>query len=613
MKNNFYRILIILIIFAAFNYAQEDRVVAQVGNYKIYESEFKDRFDFTAHPKLLSKSDKEAAKLEFLKQLIAEKLLALDAEKKGLNNEKEFKDILKPLENIFVRDELYKNEIRDKVKYATSDIKDGIEKIKKKLALEFIYSDKRNELDIIFQELNKGASFDSILALRAEFQAQNSIRLITFGDMDKKIEDEVYKLKPGEYTSVLNSEDGFYILKLISAADNQDLKDNANTLEDVKRIVETRIEREKYLKFYHDFFSKYKVTADKRIFEKLIKIFVPKFADKYADKNLVDGEKKYYLRGGEIKSVIDQLDNESVKSKFIHFEKKSENVEYFLNALSQDGFFVQFIDEKSIRSSLSSYIRKFIEDELLTLEGIKKSLQNNKDVKKNIDMWRDYYLSQVQMTAILDSINVSDDELYSIYQKNNWEEVSPQKVNIIEVLTDKLENVEIVLRKLSEGEDIRSLARQYTVRDSLKNKGGEFGFFPVTENGELGKIASQMKIGEIYGPIKLEEGYSIFQLIGKKTDTTSTYLRNFDEVKQEIKMKLILSRFEKAVNEYNYKLANKFGVKIFENVLNDIEDIYLNLIVVRKMGFGGEIFAVPYTQQFPGWYELWIKEQNRIP
>lgn len=613
MKNNFYRILIILIIFAAFNYAQEDRVVAQVGNYKIYESEFKDRFDFTAHPKLLSKSDKEAAKLEFLKQLIAEKLLALDAEKKGLNNEKEFKDILKPLENMFVRDELYKNEIKDKVKYTTSDIKDGIEKIKKKLALKFIYSDKRNELDIIFQELNKGASFDSILALRAEFQAQNSIRLITFGDMDKKIEDEVYKLKPGEYTSVLNSEDGFYILKLISAADNQDLKDNANTLEDVKRIVETRIEREKYLKFYHDFFSKYKVTADKRIFEKLIKIFVPKFADKYADKNLVDGEKKYYLRGGEIKSVIDQLDSESVKSKFIHFEKKSENVEYFLNALSQDGFFVQSIDEKSIRSSLSSYIRKFIEDELLTLEGIKKSLQNNKDVKKNIGMWRDYYLSQMQMTAILDSINVSDDELYSIYQKNNWEEVSPQKVNIIEVLTDKLENVEIVLRKLSEGEDIRSLARQYTVRDSLKNKGGEFGFFPVTENGELGKIASQMKIGEIYGPIKLEEGYSIFQLIGKKTDTTSTYLRNFDEVKQEIKMKLILSRFEKAVNEYNYKLANKFGVKIFENVLNDIEDIYLNLIVVRKMGFGGEIFAVPYTQQFPGWYELWIKEQNRIP
>jgi len=64
------------------------------------------------------------------------------------------------------------------------------------------------------------------------------------------------------------------------------------------------------------------------------------------------------------------------------------------------------------------------------------------------------------------------------------------------------------------------------------------------------------------------------------------------------------------VNEYNVRLANKYGVEIYEDVLRDIDNIFMNLVVVRYMGFGGEIFAVPYTEQFLGWYDLWLKNKN---
>ncbi|MCK7516464.1 MAG: peptidylprolyl isomerase [Ignavibacteriales bacterium] len=49
-----------------------------------------------------------------------------------------------------------------------------------------------------------------------------------------------------------------------------------------------------------------------------------------------------------------------------------------------------------------------------------------------------------------------------------------------------------------------------------KKSNGEYGLFPVTENGEIGRIASTMNVGDIYGPLELKEGYSIFKLIDKQ-------------------------------------------------------------------------------------------------
>ncbi len=591
-------------------YSQIEKVVAKVGNYKIYESEFRDRFDFSSHPKLLQNNDKLKAKHEFLEQLISEKLLSLDAEEKGLSKSEYLNNVLTPLQNMFARDALYKNEIKNKISYSQKDINDAIEKIKKTLKLKFIFSDSEKELNQVYKQLKSGASFDSLLSMRKEAMVQDSIGEITFGTIDEANENEVYKLKIGEFTTPLKSEDGFYIIKLADVSVNKNLKDPENTLEDVKRIIETRIEHKRYLDYYHSFFSKHKVNADKEIFEQLIKYFIPTFREKYLIENSKNADNKLYLRGGiEISNVLSSLDDRIKNKDFIKLPNRIIKIEYFINQLSQEGLFVQNLSEKNIRASLSSYIRKFIEDELLTSEANRKGLQNSAEVKKYMNMWKDSYISKLYMFELMDSINTTDEELYSIYTKNEWKEASPQLVNVVEVLTDKLEVIETVLKELSAGKNIKELASLYTIRDSVKNRNGEFGLLPITKLGEIGKFASQMNIGEIYGPIKVDGDYSIFQLIDRKVDST-TYSKNFDEVKDDLNKLVTIQKFEKFINNYTAKLANKYGVEINEDVLNGIDNSYLNLVVVRYMGFGGEIFAVPYTEQFSGWYDIW--RDNKI-
>ena len=614
---NFYLFKIFFLLFICGSLcAQEDKVVAKVGNYKIYESEFQERFDFSVHPKLLQKVDKLAAKEEFLHQLIAEKLLSLEAKEQGYNTTELFKDIITPLKNMYVRDALYTQEVKNKTSYPQNEISDGVEKIKKVLNVKFIFSNDEQELQKVYNQLEAGASFDSLLASRPESTANP--KEITFGSMDKKIENIVYKLKPGEFTSPIGAGDGYYILELIDVSQNTDLKNPEMTYEDVKRIVETRAERNRYLDYHYSFFSDYKITAHRGIFEKLVKNLVLQFKEKYLNQNLAAGKKsseekinKYYLRGGEVSTAVQNLDSESRNKIFINISQRPVKVDYFVNQLSQDGFFVSDLNEISIRASLSSYIRKFIEDQLLAVEGYKEGLENSPEVEKYMRMWEDCYLSKMLMTTMFDSIKVSEKEAYSVYEQNDWKDTPLELVNVAEVLTDSLDLIEKVLNELSNGADIKDLAKRYTERDSLKDKGGEFGFFPITEHGDIGRIASQMKIGNVYGPIKLDEGYSVYQIIGKKEDTT-VYTKSYGQVKDQLIAKITLAKFEKYVNEYNARLASKYGVEINEDVLKNIDDIFMNLVIVRYMGFGGEIFAVPYTEQYSGWYDIWLKNKNLL-
>ncbi|MGE5498012.1 MAG: peptidylprolyl isomerase [Syntrophothermus sp.] len=587
-----------------------ERIVAGIGKSNIFESEFIERFNFSVHPYLKNKNDRKQAKLEYLRQLIAEKLLANEARLKGYDTLDIFNSIIGPLQNMYLRDALYKFEIKNKVKISEKEIEEGILRSRKTLGLKFFYSAGEDEINAVYSKLRHGASFDSLLLSRKEAKDQTAEREVTFGTMDKEAEDIIYKLKAGEYSVPVKSKDGFYILKVVSIKDNPQTKDPADMLEEIKKIVSLRSEYSEYLKYTRAFFSPNKISAGREIFEALASLFTAAINGKYISADYIADAGKITLMGREVTSAYNRLPDKLKSKVFISLPGKEVKVKYFLNQLAQEGFRTEDKSELKVRSSLSAYIRKFIQDELLTLSADKKGMKNLPGVKRYLSMWQDSYLSKMLMMDIFDSLKVSAGEALEIYKRSGGNPFTIEKVNIAEILTDSLAVVEHLLKEISEGKDFTELASRYTQRDSLKSRGGEFGFFPVTRHGELGRIASRMKIGQIYGPVKTNEGYSVIKLLERKDEKVNGP-QNFEDVKDQIIMKVSAARFEEHINKYTADLARKYGVYINEKTLDDIENIYLNLVVVRYMGFGGEIFAVPYTEQFTGWYDLYIKNKER--
>ena len=65
--------------------------------------------------------------------------------------------------------------------------------------------------------------------------------------------------------------------------------------------------------------------------------------------------------------------------------------------------------------------------------------------------------------------------------------------------------------------------------------------------------------------------------------------------------------------ENTVKLANKYGVKVNENILYNMNVTNYNMMVYRYMGFGGRLLAVPLTPKFIEWVEPWQSSQSELP
>jgi hypothetical protein len=288
-------------------------------------------------------------------------------------------------------------------------------------------------------------------------------------------------------------------------------------------------------------------------------------------------------------------------------------VKQFIREFIFDGFYSANIKLDVISAKLNSRVKTYIEHELLAREGYRRGLQNLLEVKSSVAMWKDNYLAKILKNMILDSIQVTDEEVYGYYSnKNVGEKYQITEVNILEILTDSLEVIESVLRELENGIDFRKLASIHTKRTWTKNNGGEFGFFPITMYGDIGRIAATMFVGEIYGPIKLPEGYSIFKLIDKKELNFDSTL-SLEQSKEEIRKNLAYKKSADFFIDYTIKLANKYGVEINEQLLKSIELSDMNLLVYRYMGFGGRIPAVPMVLPFNEWYQPWKESKKLMP
>ncbi len=607
----FKSVFILLILFQTLVTAQnESKVLAKAGNRKITAREFIERFEFV--PQLNRKETNiERKKEELLYTIIAEKLFAQEAEKLRLDTTEIMKFTFPAMEKMYVRDALYKNAIQSNVKVNPEKISEGLKKYRTVLNVNYIYSQNQSEVKKIYKELLNGASFDSLLNGRTESFEQPY--KVEYGKMFEDVEDSLYNLQIGEFTAPIQSPEGWYIFKLQSIEDKPIPKNKS--LEDIKREV-TKIEKERaenriYQNFYKQFFKNKQVTADGTIFWSLVDKLAFEIKQNKITANIPDGE-KIIFDSNNLRNIEKKFGADSLNLPFVKFPESSVTLKQFLREFMFEGFYTFSTDPKTIAAQLNSRVKRFIEMELLAREGFDKGLNSSPDVKPYIQMWRDNYLAQLYKRNLIRSVSVTDEEAKKHYLEENKKFTPVKEVNIIEILTDSLDVVADILKKLDEGADIRELARIHTKRKWTKDKGGEFGFFPVTMYGELGKIAGELEVGEIYGPLELNEGFSIFKVIGKREPEIESP-ESFDKVKEKIKAKLKAKKIDKLLTDKTVELAGKYGVSVDLQALKSVKVNNINMLVYKYFGFGGRTLAFPVSAPFYKWYDKLKSGEKVLP
>ncbi len=597
--------------FKVFSQEIDNKPVAKIGYLTISQDEFQERYEMTPVFRKHIKRMRESLKLEFLYSLIAEKLWALEAENRHLDTTSVVSFAAKEFEKMFVRDALYKKEIRDKVTVSDSEIIQGYTRNNTKLEVNYLVSDSESVIRDLYNLLQQGIPFDTILALRPEKDEQVNPIDVVYGQMQLNIEDSLYNLKIGEYTAPFFTPDGWYIFRLKDKTEKvlNTVYDRDNSRNATKKIIEARKERQLFEKYYSDFFKGRNVDVNANLFRSLASKLSDILTKRKKDYDVVEKD-PVYLEPKDLINLEAQFGKDTLDIEYIKFKKDPMSFDEFLKTLAFNGFSSVKTDYRSIVHVLNIKTSTTLEQELLSRKGYEEGLNSLPSVISDLEMWKENYLYQYLQNQFIDSTTVSDSAAYTEYLKNNKTADYPEEVNIVEVLTNSLDTVETVLNQIKTGVDMHKLAMKYTQRTWTKAKNGEFGFFPIIAYGDIGRIAAAMKIGEIYGPLKVPEGYSIFQLLDKRAPY-KTEPQPFTKLKDTIERSMEYKKARGSIINYTVHLAKKYGVKIFPKTLSSVEVTDINSMGFRFLGFGGRITAVPLLAPNVDWVEKYIN-QNKL-
>ncbi len=599
------KLLISFILFFTLQLTAQNNkdIIAKVGNKIITAKEFRLRYEFTPQINREHSNDIKT-KEEFLYSLIAENLFALRAEELGFDTLKELEATYIPLEKMYVRDELYKQEIKNKIKLDEKKVNKGLKLAKEKRIVDYIYTLNKNKIEKPYQLLSSNSNFDSLVALLdKDIEYVNKPYEVTFGKMNVEAEKAIYNLKINEITKPIKSPEGWYIFRLLKIQPVI-FKSSEQIISKVKKVVKNRIEDSLYNDYWLKFFKGKHITTNGELFWYMAKNF-QKLITEIKKTNKIEDGKKITVASKDFIKLEKSLNPDSLKKVFIDIPNNQLTLEDFLNDFMFEGFYTFTTDLKIISQQLSSRVKRQIELELLAKQGYQKGLQALPEVKSSTNIWKNNYLATLFRRNFINKQKITEEDIKNYLTKNSKEPLKDTEVNIIEFSTDSLEVIEKILNQEKKGVDFKELIENY------KNNSDkiESGFFSVSENKEIGQIAKNMNVGDIYGPVKTEKGYTVFKLIGKKENNLKLKIAKIDEkTKRKIRYKKVLENLENKTAE----LAEKYNVTINKKLLDSIKLFNTQMIVFRYMGFGGKILAFPTLTPFYQWEKKWEQKKKDL-
>ena len=529
---------------------------------------------------------------------------------RGFDTTDYFKYSIQQIEDLYVRDELYKREIDSKVRISQNDIQKALNRSSKSLSVRIISTYDSSSVFNYYNLLLKGAPFDSIgrISDPVEYDSNKAPIKITYGQMqDDHVEDVLYSLKTGQFSAPIKSGNIWFIFKI--AGVNSQVPHNAhdpNYNRAITNIIRMRKSRIIGVKYLNKFYKNKKATVDSTLFLKLAGEISSVLIKKEASHNF-GRDNKLFLDEGSIIKILDDFRNIQ-DDEIVHLEKNPIKLKEYLYSLVIYPLLIKDASFKSVAYNLMENLNKYIQYKFLSEKGYEEGFQNIPDVKEEIDIWRDDFLAKMFRNTFHDSIHVTNEDVNKYYKAHKGIE----KVNLLEIINDNLDIIETVFKELKAGKDFRSLAEKYAQSSWLKSRGCETGYLIASSFGKIGEAAEKLKLNEMYGPIKTDSGYAVIKLIGRKIDSTKTN-EDFNIEKDDIKDELLAKEFNQKFFKYIAELAEKYKYSINKEKLKNIRVMDIPMFTYKYIGFGGRIAAMPFLDAWYDWVKYINNKSNIIP
>jgi peptidyl-prolyl cis-trans isomerase C len=574
--------------------------LAEVGTKVITATDLIERVELMPWPGKEQKSLHDTIKVQALQSMVAERLLALRAAEEGLGNDTISQLRVKTLEMLLLRDELYRREVREKVKVKPQEISRAMKRFARELNILLFAVRSRAAGEKLVRSLRASSRIDSLLArIDTSYVKGWDTVTVNLGYLDPQIEDVAYGLTDTSRVSspVRLPNKGWFVLSLVGWKSNPAYVQRTLTerLSFVEREVRKRQETELSRKFLLEILTPQKAEADPAIFDLLASTV----------RGLMTANPSSYRRGNgyRLAETVDTLlfaFRPRLGEPFIRIETGPLLLGEVIEAFGTTEALIPTLEENDFRIYFNGAIKSIIEGELMSREALKRKLNMTDTYRHDMDVWTTHWLSELMMQQILRTVTVDEQDALDLLLERGSDLGQAYEVNIREILSDSLSASLHTLQRLDQGEDMATLAREESKRAAWATRGGESGFFRVSSSPQLGFLALAQDTGKLAGPFHISEGFSLFMVLGKRQNGRNG-APGFDTLMTTARRYAGSLKGQRALNHAIASLAETYGVKMYMKALSKVTLQPSNMVTKRFMGFGGVITAAPMLQHQGEW------------
>ena len=580
----------------------QESVLAKAGNLFITEREFLERFELLPNQFRNRPANIEESKLLFLYSLIAEKLLAQEAETMHLDQDSLFQQAIVQIKKNLVRDQLYREQIREKVKVARTEVQKAIVDAKRQLFLFYLYFEDSTDAAFVKKQLKNCKHF-------SQFQVDTSMIAIrdtatlAWGEAEAPIEQAAFRLKKGECSPVVTASTGYYILHL----DKEWQNSNFSSMQ--PHILYERVETQLRLRKEKSRLDEYLATAFilktgfslPRSFIALAKTFTEVWKNKTTGSEEIVSDSLLEILYHRCQALL--LDS------LVVIGKSYWTVEDILDKLRGKIFKIDPSRTTGIAAQLNNHMQILVQQELLAQEGLSQNLEERTSVKNELDIWRQQILAKSAEMDFQRKVQISDQDIFQ-YLAESEPNLQYPKIQIRELHTTEIGTMETALKEVQSGIPLAEVIKKRSSDTHSAQHGGLTEAFAMNTRVPLGILAWRMKIGERQGPIHMKNDYIYFELV-KKEYPAGVIDSSFSLAMEKNASHSRILKQKRLLDTFIAKSAQDRGYAVYADRLKMLKVSTAPMMTYRILGFGGRMFASPFVTPQVDW--IGVENPEKIP
>ena len=180
---------------------------------------------------------------------------------------------------------------------------------------------------------------------------------------------------------------------------------------------------------------------------------------------------------------------------------------------------------------------------------------------------RQALIERIRQIRVLETLNPSKDEIRTYYETHKDLYVREERISILEILVDTRAQADSLLAAIERGGDLGELARRYSRRSTrIRRAEGRIQLLRPDKYGNLGWEAKNAEVGQIVGPVKTAQGFTVFKVLNK----VPGHQQSLDEVWGRVRAHLLQDLTQERFDALLVKLKNQYSDQIhsYEDRLN---------------------------------------------